>query len=276
MLYNRPPLIVQSDTYTTHLPTALPSGDYLIRHEILALHLGNEPGGAEFYPSCTQVCILYLNYWYFLNKKFRFVYLATALHLSRLILNLSVSPERTMITTLVFLFRMYVSLNCYSSCQISIYYIIQIFNPGANYTSFPGPAIISPFFAGSSGGVLITGKAPSTDTIELPGASQTPTPFTNVNLGVVATISVPGAPTATAVPTSTIQSSPSVPVTPVKGSLGAPSVSPSCKKAKKRSVVVDAVNARVKRNATAKPIKREDRPKVLSRIMARSRVGSGN
>ena len=32
-------------------------GNYLIRNEIIALHLGNTEGGAEFYPSCTQVSI---------------------------------------------------------------------------------------------------------------------------------------------------------------------------------------------------------------------------
>ncbi|KAI0056896.1 hypothetical protein BV25DRAFT_1831790 [Artomyces pyxidatus] len=39
------------------LPQNLAPGDYLIRHEIIALHLANSLGGAEFYPSCTQVRI---------------------------------------------------------------------------------------------------------------------------------------------------------------------------------------------------------------------------
>ena len=37
------------------MPENLTPGDYLIRHEIIALHLAVTEGGAEFYPSCTQV-----------------------------------------------------------------------------------------------------------------------------------------------------------------------------------------------------------------------------
>ena len=33
------------------------AGGYLIRHEIIALHLAVSMGGAEFYPMCTQVMI---------------------------------------------------------------------------------------------------------------------------------------------------------------------------------------------------------------------------
>ncbi|KAH9985301.1 glycosyl hydrolase family 61-domain-containing protein [Russula vinacea] len=39
------------------LPTQVAPGDYLIRNEIIALHLAETLGGAEFYPSCTQVRI---------------------------------------------------------------------------------------------------------------------------------------------------------------------------------------------------------------------------
>lgn len=42
-------------TYTTSVPANLKSGQYLVRHEIIALHLADTKGGAEFYPSCTQV-----------------------------------------------------------------------------------------------------------------------------------------------------------------------------------------------------------------------------
>jgi len=45
----------QDATTDVTLPTDLPSGEYLVRHEIIGLHLSNQPGGAEFYPSCTQV-----------------------------------------------------------------------------------------------------------------------------------------------------------------------------------------------------------------------------
>ena len=37
------------------VPKNLAPGNYLIRHEIIALHLAEKVGGAEFYPSCTQV-----------------------------------------------------------------------------------------------------------------------------------------------------------------------------------------------------------------------------
>jgi len=37
------------------LPTQVKAGDYLVRHEIIALHLAVSLGGAEFYPSCTQI-----------------------------------------------------------------------------------------------------------------------------------------------------------------------------------------------------------------------------
>lgn len=39
------------------LPTQVAPGDYLVRNEIIALHLAETLGGAEFYPSCTQIRI---------------------------------------------------------------------------------------------------------------------------------------------------------------------------------------------------------------------------
>jgi hypothetical protein len=39
------------------LPSNIAPGNYIIRHEIIALHLANEMGGAEFYPSCSQLNI---------------------------------------------------------------------------------------------------------------------------------------------------------------------------------------------------------------------------
>ncbi|KZT24340.1 lytic polysaccharide monooxygenase [Neolentinus lepideus HHB14362 ss-1] len=47
--------IMNRATYTVTLPSNIEPGDYLIRHEIIALHLATSMGGAEFYPSCTQV-----------------------------------------------------------------------------------------------------------------------------------------------------------------------------------------------------------------------------
>ncbi|KAG6816724.1 hypothetical protein H0H87_003584 [Tephrocybe sp. NHM501043] len=37
------------------IPSTLAPGNYMIRHEIIALHLGESMGGAEFYPSCAQL-----------------------------------------------------------------------------------------------------------------------------------------------------------------------------------------------------------------------------
>jgi hypothetical protein len=39
------------------LPANIAPGNYLIRHEIIALHLANTMGGAEFYPSCSQLTV---------------------------------------------------------------------------------------------------------------------------------------------------------------------------------------------------------------------------
>ena len=40
---------------TVSLPSNIAPGEYLIRHEILALHSAQSVGGAEFYPSCAQL-----------------------------------------------------------------------------------------------------------------------------------------------------------------------------------------------------------------------------
>jgi hypothetical protein len=40
---------------TITLPTDLKAGDYLLRHELIALHNAQTAGKAEFYPSCTQI-----------------------------------------------------------------------------------------------------------------------------------------------------------------------------------------------------------------------------
>lgn len=39
------------------IPSTLAPGNYLIRHEIIALHLATSMGGAEFYPSCSQLTV---------------------------------------------------------------------------------------------------------------------------------------------------------------------------------------------------------------------------
>jgi len=49
------PRLVNRSPANVTIPSTLKSGQYLIRHEIIALHLATTVGGAEFYPSCTQV-----------------------------------------------------------------------------------------------------------------------------------------------------------------------------------------------------------------------------
>ncbi|KAG9018600.1 hypothetical protein FRB90_011268 [Tulasnella sp. 427] len=40
--------------YSVKIPSGVASGNYLMRHEIIALHLADSLKGAEFYPSCSQ------------------------------------------------------------------------------------------------------------------------------------------------------------------------------------------------------------------------------
>ena len=46
---------VDGNVYSANLPKNLAPGEYLVRHEIIALHLATQKGGAEFYPSCQQI-----------------------------------------------------------------------------------------------------------------------------------------------------------------------------------------------------------------------------
>jgi hypothetical protein len=46
---------VNRQAISVTLPTQVAPGDYLVRNEIIALQLAVSLGGAEFYPSCTQI-----------------------------------------------------------------------------------------------------------------------------------------------------------------------------------------------------------------------------
>ena len=48
-------LVVTGAVATASLPKTLAAGSYLLRHEIIALHLATSLGGAEFYPACAQI-----------------------------------------------------------------------------------------------------------------------------------------------------------------------------------------------------------------------------
>ncbi|OSC98651.1 lytic polysaccharide monooxygenase [Trametes coccinea BRFM310] len=50
-------VIAAGKPYTTKIPENLEPGQYLIRNEIISLQGAQNPGGAEFYPSCTQLNI---------------------------------------------------------------------------------------------------------------------------------------------------------------------------------------------------------------------------
>ncbi|KAG8909338.1 hypothetical protein FRC00_010320, partial [Tulasnella sp. 408] len=42
-------------TYTIKVPASLANGEYLLRHEVLGLHVAGTAGGAQFYPTCIQI-----------------------------------------------------------------------------------------------------------------------------------------------------------------------------------------------------------------------------
>src|ERR1700759_2782578 len=48
-------LAKQGATWTATIPSSIAPGEYLLRHEILALHVGGKRFGAQFYPACVQV-----------------------------------------------------------------------------------------------------------------------------------------------------------------------------------------------------------------------------
>ncbi|KAK6523222.1 hypothetical protein TWF694_006114 [Orbilia ellipsospora] len=48
-------LIKNNNTWTVTLPSKIKNGQYLMRHEIIALHAAENAKGAQFYPSCTNI-----------------------------------------------------------------------------------------------------------------------------------------------------------------------------------------------------------------------------
>jgi len=47
-------LVTDNSSWTSTIPTDLPSGNYMIRHELLAIHTSNQP---QFYPECAQLTV---------------------------------------------------------------------------------------------------------------------------------------------------------------------------------------------------------------------------
>ncbi|KZL80189.1 glycosyl hydrolase family 61 [Colletotrichum incanum] len=48
-------LIANSFTWTVQIPPTLAPGNYVLRHEIIALHSGGNPNGAQAYPQCFNL-----------------------------------------------------------------------------------------------------------------------------------------------------------------------------------------------------------------------------
>ncbi|KAH7908281.1 glycoside hydrolase family 61 protein [Hygrophoropsis aurantiaca] len=105
------------------IPSTISPGQYLIRHEIIALHLANEMGGAEFYPSCTQV-------------------------------NVGGSQTGTAQASEMVTFP-----GGYSDSDPGIY-DPTIFDTPVNYPDFPGPPVAA-FVSGSSSGTSTSSGSPS-------------------------------------------------------------------------------------------------------------------
>jgi cellulase len=50
-------LVAANGVYSATIPASIPSGDYLLRSEIIALHSAGSPGGAQFYMGCAQISV---------------------------------------------------------------------------------------------------------------------------------------------------------------------------------------------------------------------------
>ncbi|QRV82856.1 glycoside hydrolase family 61 protein [Ceratobasidium sp. AG-Ba] len=50
-------LLANKGIYTFTIPASLKAGQYLVRHEIIALHAASSYPGAQFYPSCIQLSV---------------------------------------------------------------------------------------------------------------------------------------------------------------------------------------------------------------------------
>ncbi|KAI0350302.1 hypothetical protein OH77DRAFT_1413263 [Trametes cingulata] len=142
--------------YTVQLPPNLKAGQYLIRNEIIGLQGAMSPGGAEFYPSCTQ---------------------------------LDVSGTGTGVPDAADI----VSFpGAYKASDSSVV-VPDAYNPGFNYTRFPGPPVAElvsgdAAASGEDAGLSSTDSAPeSSSSLPPSSASATssasmeaqPTPTTN-------------------------------------------------------------------------------------------------
>ncbi|KDQ57521.1 glycoside hydrolase family 61 protein [Jaapia argillacea MUCL 33604] len=47
-------LVANNNSWTTTIPATLPAGQYMLRHELLAIHTSDQP---QFYPECAQLIL---------------------------------------------------------------------------------------------------------------------------------------------------------------------------------------------------------------------------
>ena len=50
-------LIANNNSWTVEIPPSIATGNYVLRHEIIALHAANSLGGAQNYPQCISLAI---------------------------------------------------------------------------------------------------------------------------------------------------------------------------------------------------------------------------
>jgi hypothetical protein len=124
-------------TTSVTLPANLPAGEYLVRHELIAMQLGMSPGGAEFYPACMQI------------------------RLSAPSRTAAAIPSGKEVVTFP---------GGYSDNDPGIL-DPNIYNPGSAYT-FPGPAIAALASSGNTGST--SGSDAPTGTIVASSSSTTP------------------------------------------------------------------------------------------------------
>ncbi|KAI0643271.1 glycosyl hydrolase family 61-domain-containing protein [Trametes meyenii] len=129
--------VMNGQAYTMTLPSDIAPGGYLIRHEIIALQLAVSMGGAEFYPSCTQV---------------------------RVGGNGNGVPNATVSFP-----------GAYSDSDPGIF-DPNVYNPGSSYT-FPGPAIAAFVTDGGNNAAASSSSALSSPSASSPAASSTSTAF---------------------------------------------------------------------------------------------------
>ncbi|KAI0338705.1 glycoside hydrolase family 61 protein [Trametopsis cervina] len=129
--------IMQGKPFKVTLPNNLAAGNYLVRHEIIALHLATSLGGAEFYPSCSQLKVGG-------NGN-------------------GVPPSSDLVSF----------PGGYSDQDPGIF-DPNVFNPGANYT-FPGPPLVKLATGGSNASSNTTDPSPSASATQ-DSSNGAPTP----------------------------------------------------------------------------------------------------